>query len=288
MIYRTEDGERKFLNLYDQFLSSLNVSYDETYVETRFGKTHVIEIGPSDGNPVFVLHGGNSVNAETLSFYLPLCKKYRLYAPDLIGHPGKSEQTQLSTKDSSYGQWASDVVEALNLAPVPFLGTSYGGSITLHTAAYKPAIIKKAALVVPGSIAMASKISMGIKVMWPLISYRLFGGQKRLLNFVKTIVQEPNELTCQGIQLSFEHLKMNQLLPIVSKKQLENYKAQTLLICSENDMFFPAKKVIPRSKQILGRSISETMILKKSLHYPSNHYFPEINDRIDKFLTNER
>jgi pimeloyl-ACP methyl ester carboxylesterase len=288
MIYRTKDGECKFLNLYDTFLSSLDVTFDEVEVETRFGKTHVLEIGPSNGKPVFVLHGGNSVNAETLSFYLPLCKKYRLYAPDLIGHPGKSAQNQLSTKDLSYGQWASDVVKALDLEPVSFLGTSYGGSIALYTAAYKPEIIDKVVLVVPGSIAMANKISMGMKVIWPLISYRLFGGYKRLLNFVKKIVLEPNELTCQGIKLSFEHLKMNNLLPPLSSEQLVNFKAPILLFCSENDLFFPANKVVPRSKNLFSNSVCETMVLKNSLHYPNKQYLQEINDKIDKFLMEER
>ena len=287
MIYKTEKGQDIFLKYYDTFLSSLNVSFDECYVNTRFGRTHVLEIGPKTGKPIFVLHGGNSVNADTLSFYLPLCKKYRIYSPDLIGHPGKSDQKRLSIKDLSYGQWATDVVTALNLAPIPFLGTSYGGSIALYTASFNPDIIEKAALVVPGSIAMANNITMGMKVMWPLISYRLLGGQKRLERFTRQIVEDPSELTCEGIKLSFEHLKMNSLLPIISKNQLEKYKRKTLLICSENDLFFPAKKVVPRSKKII-ENITDIMVLKNSRHYPGKQYLLDINNKIDKFFKDER
>jgi pimeloyl-ACP methyl ester carboxylesterase len=283
MIYKSKKGEELFSQLYDTTLDSLEVEYDECVVDTRFGSTHVLILGPTEGKPLFMLHGGNSINGETLGWYLPLIKHYRIYAPDLIGHPGKSAQVQLSTKDLSYGQWATDVVKALNIVPVPFLGTSYGGSIALYTAVYEPEVIEKAILVVPGSIAMASKLSMAVKVMWPLLMYKLFGGEKRILQFVKQIVSEPPELTLKGIQYSFEHLKMTDLLPPLSKEQLQGFRAPTLLITAENDIFFPARKVLPRSQELIVNLV-DTEVLEGSSHYPPPEYLEKINQRIHSFL----
>jgi len=283
MIYNSARGEKLILEFYDSCLEELQIDYDEQVVETRFGSTHVLILGPPDGKPIFMLHGGNSINLETLVWYLPLSKKYRIYAPDLIGHPGKSAQVQLSIKDLSYGQWAADVVEAFGLAPVVFHGTSYGGSITLYTGAYKPKIIEKAILVVPGSIAMASKLTMATKVFGPLMMYKLLGGRKQLEQFVRQIAKEPSEVTIKGFQYSFDYLKMNDLLPTISKEKLEGFQAETLLFAADKDIFFPANKVVPKSKDIIP-NLKNIVVLENSTHYPTPELIDDINQQTQDFL----
>jgi pimeloyl-ACP methyl ester carboxylesterase len=76
---------------------------------------------------------------------------------------------------------------------------------------------------------------------------------------------------------------MNGLLPPLSEDQLAGFKAPTFLVAAENDLFFPAKKVIPRSKQLLP-NVTETMLLKGSTHYPLPAYLEKINRRIHAFL----
>ena len=44
-IYRSEEGKKRILALYDQQLSRLPVPWREIYVQTSFGKTHVVETG---------------------------------------------------------------------------------------------------------------------------------------------------------------------------------------------------------------------------------------------------
>ncbi len=283
MIYNSTRGEELYAEFYDSCLEGLRIDFDERFVETRFGSTHVLILGPPDGKPIFMLHGGNTINLETLAWYLPLAEKYRIYAPDLIGHPGKSAQIQLSVKDMSYGQWAADMVEALGLAPVVFHGTSYGGSITLYTGAYKPEIIEKAILVVPGSIAMASKLTMAMKVMVPLMMYKMLGGRKRLERFVKQIAKEPSAVTIEGIRYSFDYLKMNDLLPIISKEKLEGFQAEALLFVADEDIFFPADKVVPKSKELIP-NLAKTVILENSTHYPTPELIEEINRQTQDFL----
>ena len=105
-IYKSPAGEARILYLYDRFQNDLGVVFDDRMVDTRFGATHVLVAGPEDGQPVVVTHGGNSITPQGLGGMLPLLKQeyYRLYAPDTIGHPGKSAQVRLSASDQSYGQ----------------------------------------------------------------------------------------------------------------------------------------------------------------------------------------
>src|SRR5512138_1335631 len=106
-IYKSSEGEREILELYDRFQASIDVVFEDRTTDTRFGRTHVLVTGPKQGLPVVITHGGNSINPQGLRGLLPLLKqdRYRVYAPDTIGHPGKSVQVRLSAVDQSYGQW---------------------------------------------------------------------------------------------------------------------------------------------------------------------------------------
>ena len=44
-IYRSEEGKNRILALYDRQLSRLSVPWRDVYVQTSFGKTHVVESG---------------------------------------------------------------------------------------------------------------------------------------------------------------------------------------------------------------------------------------------------
>ena len=47
-IYKSVEGKNKILGLYDSQLESLRVPYKDIYVETTFGKTHIVETGNMD------------------------------------------------------------------------------------------------------------------------------------------------------------------------------------------------------------------------------------------------
>ncbi len=65
-IYNSEAGKRKILALYDEQLKRLRVPYQDIYVNTSFGKTHLIETGNLAKEPLLVFHGGNATTAYNL------------------------------------------------------------------------------------------------------------------------------------------------------------------------------------------------------------------------------
>src|SRR6478736_5101324 len=109
-IYRSEEGKSSILEEYEIYLNELGEEFTREYVETRFGKTHVLLTGPLDGKPLFILQGGNCVNPMTLSWFSSLFKEYRIIAPDTIGHPGYSEETRISARFDSLAMWVTDLL----------------------------------------------------------------------------------------------------------------------------------------------------------------------------------
>ena len=263
-IYRSVEGKTKIFALYDEFISRLGIEHDDLYVETRYGSTHIIAIGPKDGAPMIFFHGGNSLNPFDLKKFIPLANKYRIYAPDTIGHPGKSSEHRLSPKDNSYGKWAIDVLDGLKLEHPAFVGPSFGGGILLQIASFAPERISAAVFIVPSGFANGSGLSIIRKLVIPLIKYRISPTRK---NFEKTVLPLVDHLDDDLVEMSLltiSNLKVASRMPHPMKtKELLEFKAPTLVIAAENDILFPGESVINRAKEIIPNLINTELLCDK-------------------------
>lgn len=272
-IYKTQSGRKKSLELYDKQLSKLGIPYSDIYVKTTFGKTHVVEIGNSEGTPLLVFHGGNSTTAYNLLMCQFLLEDFHIYAVDIIGHPGKSDEVCLSHRGYDYGKWASEVINQLGYEKIPCFGGSFGGGVLAKLMCVAPQKVEKAVLVVPAGINNAFPIS-SVKMMIPLMQYHLTKKQKYLIKTAlymaidKTVLDED---TLDIVKDSFDNVKTKVGMPTnIQKNKLFDYHAPTLVIASKKDCLFPAQKVLSRSKRIFKNC--QTYELKDSGHM---HILPQ-------------
>jgi len=290
-IYKTGQGKKILLDIYDRQLSELEVEYNMFNVDTRFGHTNLLAAGSKEKEKLVIFHGGNSTNPYNLKFFLPLLKEFQIYAPDTIGHPGYSAQRTLSSKDHSYGQWAADLITGLNIKKANFVGISYGGGILIRLAAYRPGIIKKAAFVVPSGIANCSLFQLMVKLGLPMIKYQLLPGRENLVNAIEPMTnsKEVDKDTLEMVEAVFKHVKVKKEMPRnATKKELENFLAPTLVIAAEKDVLFPGEKVIKRAKEIFG-NLTKTEILNNSPHlfFQSKKDVEKVNNVIEGFFVDK-
>jgi len=285
-IYRSAEGERRILELYDRFQRSMDVVFDERTVDTRFGPTHVLITGPEQGLPVVVTHGGNSVNPLGLRGLLPLLKlgRYRVYAPDTIGHPGRSAQVRLSGRDQSYGQWLSDVLDGLGQENAAFIGGSFGAGIVLRLAAYAPQRIAQMALFVPAGIVAVPLSSMVFRLGLPYLAYALFPSRQRMYRAIEWMGPNIEEDTLQLIEAVFRHVRVEAKMPRpATVAELANFTAPTLVIAAELDAMFPGAAVAKRAKALIPNLI-RVECLKGGTHYSSKADMEQINRWIIELL----
>ena len=102
-IYKSKEGKNRILELYDSQLNRLSVPWKDIYVQTSFGRTHLIETGNPEGEPLLVFHGGNATTAYNLLCCDFLFDDFHIYAVDMIGHPGKSVEVSLPASGYAYG-----------------------------------------------------------------------------------------------------------------------------------------------------------------------------------------
>ena len=265
-IYRSPEGKVKILAFYDKLLSQLGFDYEDVTIETRFGSTHIITAGPKDGYPMILFHGGNSLNPFDLKNFISLADKYRIYAPDTIGHPGKSAEVRLSPKNYSYGEWAIDILDCFKLNQPIIIGPSFGGGFLLQLATLAPERISAAVFIVPSGFANGSGLKIMRKLVIPLLRYRLFPNRKNAIKTLLPLVHNVDEDMLNMTILMFSHLKIASHMPRPMKKEeLKNFKTPTLIIAADNDILFPGKSVIKRAKQIIPNLV-ETKLLSNTKH----------------------
>ncbi len=169
-IYKSEKGKEAILALYDEQLSRIKCDYRDIWVNTTFGKTHLIETGNMSGEPLLVFHGGNATSAYNLLYFDFMMEDYHIYAVDIIGHPGKSAETCLSSKGYDYGEWASQVITELGYDSISCCSGSFGAGVLAKAMCVAPEKIKRALLYVPSGIKNAPAIN-SMSMMKPMIMY---------------------------------------------------------------------------------------------------------------------
>jgi pimeloyl-ACP methyl ester carboxylesterase len=254
-VYKSKQGEAILTELYDRQLQSLNVAYEDLYVDTRFGKSHLIKSGNPTGKPVLLFHGGNSTTPYYLSVFTPLFEHFCIYAVDTIGHPGKSAQTILSAKTKEYGEWASDVIDGLGFRKINCMGGSYGGGVLVKLMCVAPEKVEKSVLIVPSGIANVSTFNIIMKMGIPMFCYVLTKKDYWLKKAILPMAIDEKNIdtdTYEMVKFAFEHVKVKTGMPGNAKtEELKNCNMPTLLIAAEKDCMFPGRKVIEKAEKVL-------------------------------------
>jgi pimeloyl-ACP methyl ester carboxylesterase len=283
-IYKSEQGKARIQQHYEDYLQTLDFPVERRYIDTRFGKTHLLVAGPAEGKPLFVFQGGNCINPMTMSWFSQLTKEYRVYAPDTIGHPGFSAETRVSGEDRSYADWISDLMDELEIKKCAFVGPSFGGGIILRLATFIPERIDCAVLVSPAGIKMGSKGRMIKDILVPMMFYKAAGSEKSLDRIADIMSSgSMKKMDRDIIGDVFKHVKLEQDMPKLSeKRELQHYSSPTLVFAGEEDIFFPASRLKEKAGEIIPHLVSFRSL--EMGHFPSAGRLREINDEIMDFL----
>ncbi|KZR59715.1 alpha/beta fold hydrolase [Pseudobacillus badius] len=283
-IYKSDQGKQLILQQYEQYLQAFPLHITRDYVPTRFGRTHVLRMGKEDGKPLFILQGGNCIHPMTLSWFSPLLKEYKVYAPDTIGHPGFSDETRVSAKDDSFALWLSDLLDYYDIERAAFIGPSYGGGIILRLAAFFPERIACSALVSPAGVSIGSKVKMIKEILLPLFLYKAGHSSQPLETLAASLSNGSMQAIDQEmIGLIFTHVSLEQNMPkLTTQKELAGARFPILIVAGEDDIFFPAENLFPGAAAIFG-DLLEWRAYHMG-HFPSPAHMEKINTDIKSFL----
>jgi pimeloyl-ACP methyl ester carboxylesterase len=151
-IYKSPEYEAQLMDIYDAKMAEWPVSYEDVYVDTDYGKVHVIVSGPEDAPPLLLIHASGIAGWSWLPNVGELNKHYRTYAVDSIGDVGKSVLNDLTKPlegGEEIGRFYPDVTTKLGFDQSYLVGASIGGYIATNYALHAPERVKKLVLLGP-------------------------------------------------------------------------------------------------------------------------------------------
>lgn len=256
-IYRNEQSKKAVWQLYDRQIGDLKVPYADLFVDTSFGKTHIIECGNLRGKPLLVFHGGNATTAYNLKYCGFLLDDFHVYAVDTIGHPGKSAEVSLSPRNHDYGKWAVDVIKGLGFNGMSCFGGSFGAGILVKAMCVAPEVIKRSVLIVPSAIQNAPTYK-SISMAFPMLMYWITHNEKWFIKCILPMAITESNITediLETARCSIDNTKIKSIMPKnESCKNLRKYQKPVLVMAAEKDCLFPAKGVLSKAKKVWAQS----------------------------------
>lgn len=172
-IYKSPQVKAQFMKIYDEKMAGWPVPYEDVYVDTQYGKVHVVVSGPQDAPALMLLHASGVSSWSWKYNVAELNQHYRTYAIDLIGDAGKSEFTSLEhiMKDGrDQATLYTEIADKLGIEKAYVVGASEGGFIGTNFAFHAPERVEKLALLGPMgySGAVQSVIRITFAQLFPL------------------------------------------------------------------------------------------------------------------------
>ncbi len=179
-VFVTEENRAKLMAIYDRGLQRWPVPCETFFVDTRYGKTHVIASGDPASPPLVMTHPMGVGGFVWSSIIEPLSEHWRAYALDTIGDIGKSELAdpdRYPKTGRDYSAWLDDVFSGLDLTAADMVAGSMGGWIAMNHAIYAPDRVRRLVLLGPMGLA-PWRATLGVLV--PFMSHRLRPSEAKL------------------------------------------------------------------------------------------------------------
>ena len=249
-VFRSRSGEKQVLEAYDSIMKVWPVPYEELYVETKLGATHVIVSGPATASPVVLVHAYYASAASWYRNVERLSEHYRVYSIDIIGDPNKSKPYKPIREAEEFIQWFNEVMDKLNLEKSVFIGNSVGAFHILNFAMHALDRVQKIVMIGPAAtllkiIPFYYHTFPGGITGWPFLVRHAIGW---IENGTKL-----DPLFKRLFYLIMRYGKsVNQVFPFVfSDDQLGKMKTPTLLLYGDKECIYNIGLAVKRATQLI-------------------------------------
>jgi pimeloyl-ACP methyl ester carboxylesterase len=284
-VFRSREIEAKYNAAYEAALRLWPVPYEEFYISTRFGDTHVIARGSKDAAPLVLFQptgAGATIwyrNAE------PLSQRYRIYAVDTISEVNKSILTRPIKGHRDFIDWIADLFSGLQIEHANIVGNSFGGFLTVNTALYLPERVSKAVLISPAATFVQ---------MWPSFFHLFIPA-----HIVAPLIGSKQLVLCsyawmwQGFPIDDCIMRLRDItalngLPrhgppaVFGDEELRKIRAPMLLLIGDHEVVYKPKDVFQRATCLVSGLKAE--IVPNANHNAEYTNAHVVNDKILEFV----
>ena len=278
--YKSLAGYNAVMSWYEGVLDSIDVPLKSQYVETSFGRTHMLVCGPENAEALILVPGTAGCAPLWRRQFADFAKHYRVYALDVIGQPGRSEANILSILNDDPVVWLKDVLNELGLERAHFAGNSVGGWMAMRMGIEAPERVNKVVMLGPSGLTRAK---LPVKIWISKVLSKKKDANALEEDLTARSVSTPSAKGTFGtfdrqlarlMALCTRHYRVDKALDVYSSKTgkidlakglgvlrrffmaerksyLRQFNVPGLLVFGEHEMFFNPNKVADKSTALM-------------------------------------
>lgn len=186
--------------------------------------------------------------SDILKYY----QKYRVYAPDIPGEAGRSDERQLPFTTSDLDDWLYDVFNGLSISKAVVIGASLGAWLAAKFAIRYPNKIDKLVLLCPAGIGTQNKNFIFTAMFHMLLGEK---GIRKLFKIINGNVDMPEIMLKFQILIGKNFNTRREPIPIFSDEELRRLTMPVFLFVGAKDIILHSMETADRMKKLVPNTI---------------------------------
>ncbi len=137
-IYKSERRYKRYLSFYDSMMGQWPTPCESIYVDSTFGKTHVIRFGNAAKADLLLIHGGGTNALMWMPLAAHLASDFHVHAVDNPDQPNRSAGVRPFHDVQEYVSFICEIIDGMGLSKPYIAGLSQGGWICLNVGLLAP------------------------------------------------------------------------------------------------------------------------------------------------------
>lgn len=244
--FKSDAARDRVLDDYDALLARWPVSYESRFIDTEFGKAHLIASGNPTASPLVLLHGGGGNATMWFHNITALAATFRVYALDIIGDVGRSTGARPAYASGGHVRWLAQVLDGIGLGQTALAGASFGSWLAADFALKHPERVSGLALLAPPHIE-----PLRLSFMLRAVVATIAPTDSRIRSFYRLIssphAPQPTGLVMQDFVTRWQSQRQSPPPPPrLSAEDLQRLPARTLFLLGQDDALYDVNKAAAR------------------------------------------
>lgn len=249
--FKSKEGKEEVLKYYDFLLTKGSVEHEKIMVNTSYGETFIIAMGKKELPPLILLHGSGMNSSMWIKEMEEYSKTHRVYAVDMPGEPGKSDENQLPFGGDEFSNWLNDVFNELFIEKASIVGISLGAWLGTKFAIRYSDKVDKLILLCPAGIGPQKK-----SFIFKFLFYSIFGEKGIDKLYYKINGDKPiPEIMLNYQKLIARHFNFRKVtIPIFTDNELRKLTMPVALFVGGKDVMLHSEKTANRLGSLLNHA----------------------------------
>ncbi|WP_286149828.1 alpha/beta fold hydrolase, partial [Romboutsia ilealis] len=232
-------------------LTKGSLEHEKIMVNTSYGETFIIAMGKKELPSLILLHGSGMNSSMWIKEMEEYSKTHRVYAVDMPGEPGKSDENQLPFGGDEFSNWLNDVFNELFIEKASIVGISLGAWLGTKFAIRYSDKVDKLILLCPAGIGPQKK-----SFIFKFLFYSIFGEKGIDKLYYKINGDKPiPEIMLNYQKLIAKHFNFRKVtIPIFTDNELRKLTMPVALFVGGKDVMLHSEKTANRLGSLLNHA----------------------------------